>query len=287
MAIYRIKHTSEPPVSEDSSEFWQERHDWQQEDLDFDEIDELNASAGDEDLYSDEDDEAKTPKKFRPLRLLVVLIIIFTLLYWALPALFHTPWDFSVLSKSYKLSQEAAMQELNQAVVKIETATGSGTGFNIQSDGLIVTNLHVVEDSDLITIYFNESVDEKPFTATDYAAVAGLDLALIRLNDNNLPYVELADDNAVSSEEIVFIGNPLGFNWTIAQGVVKGLVMIDEIPCLYLEGPVASGSSGSPVFNQKSQVIGIVFASVRGEENTGLAIPSSYLTQALEELSDD
>ena len=81
-----------------------------------------------------------------------------------------------------------------------------------------------------------------------------------------------------SGQEVIFIGNPLGYDWTISEGTVTGTAYTDDIPVICIDGAVHPGSSGSPVFDTESRVVGVVFAMLTQQDDTGLAIPISYLT---------
>lgn len=175
------------------------------------------------------------------------------------------------------------MAALREAVVVIEGNGGNGSGFNISEDGLIITNRHVVEDSGIITIRFGGE-NEAVFTTREWVEVADVDMAIIDIDGNDLPYLKLNEAYPRSEDEIVFIGNPLGYDWTISEGKIIRMVEIDEIPLIYLEGTVRPGSSGSPLFNDNSEVIGVLFARLTNGEDQGLAIPISYLNNYLEDI---
>ena len=110
------------------------------------------------------------------------------------------------------------MAALQEAVVVIEGTGGNGTGFNISEDGLIVTNRHVVEDSRIITIRFGGD-GAATFTTREWIDIPEVDMALIDIDGEDLPFVELNDEYPSADDEIIFIGNPLGYDWTISEAV--------------------------------------------------------------------
>ena len=115
-------------------------------------------------------------------------------------------------------SRDESLAALQEAVVVIEGTGGNGTGFNISEDGLIVTNRHVVEDSRIITIRFGGDGAET-FTTREWIDIPEVDMALIDIDGEDLPFVELNDEYPSADDEIIFIGNPLGYDWTISEAV--------------------------------------------------------------------
>jgi len=104
-------------------------------------------------------------------------------------------------------------------------------------------------------------------------------LAVIKIKGQSLPFVPLAKTYFSAGQPVVFIGNPLGFNWTVAEGEVLEYIKFadNELPVLLLSGPVYPGSSGSPVFNEQGEVGAVVYATLVDQKNTGLAIPVQAL----------
>lgn len=281
MAMYRIKPAPNPAPAEPSGEYWRETSPEQARDLDFDEIEYLNQTSDGEE--GAEDEPTPTRRLRHPwLRGILAALVILAFGGWVLVDIFAVPVDFSFLMRSAQLAKEQSLAELRDAVVVVECSGSSGSGFNIRDDGLIVTNQHVVDGGGLITVTFPQG-DKRSFVARDSIPIEGVDLALIDIKGDDLPAVSISNSLPAAGEELIFIGNPLGFDWTISEGQVLGLAQADDIVALYLSGPIRSGSSGSPVFNSHAQVVAVIFATISGQENTGLAIPISYLTSFLEE----
>ena len=286
MAMYRIKQDPDAPLPEISSyppeEYWREVQPGQERDLDLEEIAQINQTVGEA-----ENEELAPIRPFRSPLLMGILagflILAFTI--WTAHTMFPQKFDFGILIRSTQLAQDASLAALQQAVVVIESTGGSGSGFNIRSDGLIVTNSHVVDGGGLITITFSQHSGGYVFTAQDPILIPNVDLALIPLAAQEaLPTVELSTDPVQDGEHVIFIGNPLGYDWTISEGEVIETIQSLEGQSIYFHGPVHPGSSGSPLFNDQSEVIGVVFAMV-GEEDAeqGLAVPISYLISQIEE----
>lgn len=285
MAIYRIKQDRsllEPP--EQSQEYWREAKPGQESDLDFDEIRELNENI------PEQEDELEPIPRFRSpwLTVLLGVVLILSFMICIGYSLFPQRFDFSLLIRSAEMAQDASLAALQQAVVKVETPSGGGSGFNIRPEGLIVTNAHVVEDRGFLTITFPESAGGQVFITKEYILIEGADLALIPIQGENLPAVELAEIPAAPGDEVIFIGNPRGYDWTISGGIILGAARDEANAALLFQGPVHPGSSGSPIFNDKSQVVGVIYATLASEEGQlGLAAPISQLTTAISDLLEE
>lgn len=291
MAMYRIKKDDAAPdeISHQESyppeEYWRETDPSYARDLDFDEIDELNRKAEDEESRQQQNqDSASTERPLRSpwARSIIALLVIVAVTLWIVISMVGNYFDWGILSNSARLAKDESLASLRESVVVIEGSGGNGTGFNIAADGLIVTNRHVVEDSPIITIRFGGE-DAQTFTTREWIDIAEVDMALIDIDGENLPFVQLNDQYPTADDNIIFIGNPLGYDWTISEGTVISMVALNNIPLIYFSGPVQPGNSGSPIFNDQSQVIGVIFAKLTDQDNAGLAIPISYLTYFLEE----
>ena len=287
MAKYRIKQEEQgsalPEPQFPPEEYWRETKLEQAADLDFAEIAALNQQA--EEAAAD-DDEAVPIRPFRNpwLQAVIAALLIVSFSLWISADLIGSNIDFSFVKRSAELAQDQALASLRQAVVTVESNGGSGSGFNIRADGLIVTNLHVVAEAGLITVTL---ADGSVYTSRSYTPVPGVDLALIDIKGENLPTLELSASYPEAGDSLIFIGNPLGIDWTISEGTARGMARVDDLtpdtPMIWFDGPVQPGSSGSPLFNDQSQVIGVVCAKLTDVENSGLAIPISYLISFLEE----
>ena len=166
-------------------------------------------------------------------------------------------------------------------IIKKDGSTYSGTGFIINSDGLIATAGHVVDEALAINCTFKNGVISKEATLLAKSADKITDLALIKIPNTNLPYVILGDSNQVrAGQEITVIGNPRRLQNTITNGLISQLRQVSPtIIWLQISAPISPSSSGSPVFNKQGQVIGVVTSTLKGEEiqNINFAVPSNYL----------
>jgi len=171
-----------------------------------------------------------------------------------------------------------------------EQTVGGGSGFIISSDGLILTNKHVVSDTS--ASYSVLTNDGKTYTAKVLARDPNQDLAVVKIDATGLPTVTLGDSNGLQlGQTAIAIGNALGqFSNTVSVGVVSGLGRTvtasspDPNPnddttqetisgVIQTDAAINPGNSGGPLLNLQGQVIGIDTAIASGAENIGFAIP--------------
>ena len=182
-------------------------------------------------------------------------------------------------------------QQANQSGSNIQQV-GAGTGFFVSADGLILTNKHVVSDSR--AQYTVITTDGKQYEAKVLVQDPSNDLAIVKVDISNAPYLGFADSGALElGQHVIAIGNSLGqFQNTVTTGVVSGLsrsiVAGDRTGREQLEGVIQTdaainpGNSGGPLLNIAGQVIGVNTA-VSGEgQLLGFAIPSNDAKVALD-----
>jgi S1-C subfamily serine protease len=164
---------------------------------------------------------------------------------------------------------------------------GGGSGFIITSDGLILTNKHVVENTGELTVITR---DGKSYKATVKATDPFNDLAVISIEAKNLPVVELGDSDKLEvGQYVIAIGNALGeFQNTVTVGVVsaKGRTLEAEgerlEDMIQTDAAINQGNSGGPLVNLKGQVVGVNTAMASGAENIGFALPINTAKYAIE-----
>ena len=280
MAMYRIKERHIEDQEYDESNYWMEMRPSQRLSADLEEYARLNELA---------DDDGAAPLKNRnpwrrsKLIWLLAALAVLSFVFWSFrDYIFGEKMDFSLIAHSNRLAQEESLAALKEAVVSIECAGRSGTGFNISPDGLIVTNAHVVSGGGYVTLFFPTG-EQRVYITNDVMEIEGVDLALVDIDGENLPSVEMGDYIPETDQKVIFIGNPLGYDWTISEGTVTGTTYVDDTQVICINGPVHPGSSGSPVFDGESRVIGVIFAKLTQEDDKGLAIPISKLTDHISE----
>ena len=166
---------------------------------------------------------------------------------------------------------------------------GQGSGFVISSDGLILTNAHVVRGAQTVTV---KLTDRREFQAKVLGADSRTDVAVLRINAQNLPTVRLGNPkNAQVGEWVLAIGSPFGFENTVTAGVIsaKGRSLPDEsmVPFLQTDVAVNPGNSGGPLFNTHGEVIGInsqIFSRTGGYQGLSFAIPIDLATRVKDQI---
>ena len=190
-----------------------------------------------------------------------------------------------------RLTAKDIVQRSSPAIVRIEAGTEKlGTGFIVDKAGVVATNLHVVAGESAIKIRLQDG------TQYQVEQIAGLDperdLALLRIKPKkDLPTLRLGDSDAMTAgDQIVAIGNPLGFDNSVTSGLIS---QVRHRPCgpddaaaqrcrqeltvLQISAAISPGSSGGPLFNQFGEVVGVTTAIITAGQNINLAVPGNYL----------
>ena len=167
-----------------------------------------------------------------------------------------------------------------------------GSGFIIDPAGYVVTNNHVIDGADKITVNLD---DGSSYTAKLVGRDAKTDLALLKIEAGKaLPYVTFGDSGkARVGDWVIAVGNPFGLGGTVTAGIVSGHDRnIDAGPYddfLQIDAPINPGNSGGPLFNQSGQVIGIdsaIYSPNGGSVGIGFAIPSNLASDVVAQLRD-
>jgi len=199
------------------------------------------------------------------------------------------PW---VLAQTARVGQEeqsviAVTRQATPTVVGIQRPGGSGSGVIIRSDGVVITNAHVVGNAQQVRV---SMTDGSEFTGTVLGRDASIDIAVVRIPGTALPTAPLADSDLLQvGQSAIAIGNPLGFERTVTRGIVSGLnralgETLDEL--IQTDAAINPGNSGGPLLNSSGQVIGINTAVIRPGLATGLgfAVPINLAADIAEQL---
>ena len=168
---------------------------------------------------------------------------------------------------------------------------GVGSGVIVSGDGTILTNNHVVEGADKINIEMN---DRRTFAAKVVGADPLSDLAVVKIEADNLPYLNLGDSDKVRVGDIVLaIGNPLGIGQTVTSGIISakgrrtGLSDGSFEDFLQTDAPINRGNSGGALVNLTGELIGInsqILSPSGGSIGIGFSIPSNMAKSVMEQL---
>lgn len=167
-----------------------------------------------------------------------------------------------------------------------------GSGFVISADGYVLTNAHVVEDADEILVRLN---DRRELTAELIGSDSQTDVALLKVDANNLPVLNLGDSDELKvGEWVAAIGSPFGFDYSVTAGIVSAinrtLPRDVYVPFIQTDVAINPGNSGGPLFNLKGEVVGInsqIFTRSGGFMGLSFAIPINVAMDVADQLRDD
>ncbi|MBS82724.1 MAG: serine peptidase [Gammaproteobacteria bacterium] len=164
-----------------------------------------------------------------------------------------------------------------------------GSGFILSSDGFIMTNYHVIKDSDTITATLSDrSVLEAKLIGFDERS----DLALLKVERKKLPIVSMGkSDKLKVGEWVLAIGSPFGFDHTVTAGIVSGkqrsLPNENYVPYIQTDVAINPGNSGGPLFNLNGEVVGVnaqIYSRTGGFMGVSFAIPSETVNSVYKQL---
>ena len=167
---------------------------------------------------------------------------------------------------------------------------GTGSGFIYSSDGLILTNAHVVAGTDTVEVVLR---DGRKLTGKVLGSDSLTDVAVIRVQERNLPVVNLGNSDTLRPGEwAIAIGNPLGLDNTVTAGIISATgrsssqigVPDKRVGFIQTDAAINPGNSGGPLLNQRGEVIGINTAIIGGAQGLGFAIPIKTAKSIAEQL---
>jgi serine protease Do len=170
-------------------------------------------------------------------------------------------------------------------------AESLGSGFIISADGYILTNNHVVEHADTVTVRLS---DRRELAAKVVGTDPQYDIALLKVNAKDLPVVNIGDSHTLKPGQwVVAIGSPFGFDHSVTQGIVSavgrsfGAQDQQYVPFIQTDVPINRGNSGGPLFNLQGQVVGInsqIFSTDGGAMGLSFSIPIDLAMNAANQL---
>ncbi len=173
--------------------------------------------------------------------------------------------------------------------VQTPKKTATGSGVIISSDGYIVTNNHVVDGADELTVTLSDS---KEYSARIIGADKTTDLALIKIDAKNLPAIRIANsDNVKVGEWVLAIGNPLGLNNTVTAGIISakartlGANGVESF--IQTDAAINAGNSGGALVNTNGELVGInamLYSQTGSYSGYGFAIPTAMMNKVVADL---
>ena len=196
----------------------------------------------------------------------------------------HTPFpDFGndPFSQFFRHFQIPAPQQ--------QPTHGLGSGFIVSRDGIVLTNAHVVDGASDVTVKLS---DRREFKAKVLGVDKQTDIAVLRIDANNLPTVKLGNSDSVRvGQWVLAIGSPYGFENTVTAGIIsatsRALPDGTYVPFLQTDAAVNPGNSGGPLFNMNGEVIGInsqIYSQTGGYQGLSFAIPIDVASKVEQQL---
>ncbi len=173
---------------------------------------------------------------------------------------------------------------------RIERSLGSGVV--VSADGYVLTNNHVVESADKIRVSFN---DNEEYEATIVGTDPMTDVALIKIDAKNLPFLEFGDSDGLRvGDTVMAVGNPFGVGQTVTMGIVsakgRSIGLIDYEDMIQTDATINPGNSGGALVNLRGQLVGMntaILSRTGGSNGIGFAVPSKMAKQIMTALRDD
>lgn len=168
-----------------------------------------------------------------------------------------------------------------------ETQRGLGSGVIVSEDGFILTNRHVIEAADEISVHL---ADHREFKAKKIGADPGTDIAVLKIEATGLPLLPFADsDKARVGDIVLAVGNPFGLAQTVTMGIISGLGrggmgIVDYENFIQTDASINPGNSGGALVDLSGQLVGIntaIFSRNGGNEGIGFAVPSDLAQEVL------
>jgi len=203
-------------------------------------------------------------------------------------------------NQSYSLTIPQVFDLIKNSVVLIETKVmtrfglqdyAEGSGFVYDTSGRIITNNHVIEDADEISVTFTSG---NMTTATVIGTDAYSDIAIIKVDapyETLYPVILGNSSSLIVGEQVVAIGNPYGLSDTVTSGIISqvgrelsttsGYNIVDVVQ---LDAAINPGNSGGPLVNMLGEVVGITTAIIEGSTGVGFAIPSDTIKREIQSL---
>ncbi len=198
--------------------------------------------------------------------------------------------EFNLLKASAGEDFSGIIDDVIVSVVSVLTDSGQGTGFIINSEGYVVTNAHVLANSEggLAGNIRAITSDKKILNANFIGYDGTLDIALLKIS-GDYKKVNLADSDDVQiGEKVIAIGNPLGLQFSVSEGIVSAVhrsgISGEEV-YIQTDAALNPGNSGGPLINKQGEVIGMNNFKISEGESLGFALESNTIRETINKIS--
>ncbi len=195
--------------------------------------------------------------------------------------------EFNLLKASVSEDFSGIVEDSIKSVVTVRTDVGQGTGFLVEENGFLVTNAHVLSGGKYVQAlnYEQEIIDAE---LVGYSLE--FDLALLKI-PGRYSILELGNSDKVQvGEKVIAIGNPLGLQFSVSQGIISAVhrIGINNIEA-YIQTDTAlnPGNSGGPLINKQGKVVGINNFKISAGESLGFALESNYIKDIVNQISEE
>jgi serine protease Do len=200
------------------------------------------------------------------------------------------PFEGTPFERFFRRFGTPGQEQQEQLPERHQYVQGQGSGFFMSGDGYVVTNNHVINQAVKLEVVMD---DGKVLDAKVVGADPKTDLALLKVEGSNYPFVTLSDEPAKVGEWVIAMGNPFGLGGTVTAGIVSaqgrdiGTGPYDDF--LQIDAAVNRGNSGGPTFNMSGRVIGVntaIYSPSGGSVGIAFAIPASTVKLVMAQLKE-
>lgn len=195
--------------------------------------------------------------------------------------------EFSELKATAGDDFSGIIEKSVMSVVTVRTDVSQGSGFIVTTDGYIVTNYHVIDGANAATIVTSDGEDHK-VSLIGYDK--NLDVALLKIDGTYDDLILDNSDDVNVGESVVVIGNPLGLQFSVSQGIVSAIHRPGPNGLeayIQIDAALNPGNSGGPLINKQGKVIGINNFKIGDSESLGFALESNFVEDAVNEISQE
>ena len=193
--------------------------------------------------------------------------------------------EFNLLKASTSADFSGIIDNSIKSVVTVKTDVAQGTGFIISEQGYVITNAHVLSGGKRVLV---QDYEQKNLQTQFIVYNSEFYLALLKI-EGSFEKLELEDSNNIQIvEKVIAIGNPLGLQFSVSEGIVSGIhrVGINEIEAyIQIDAALNPGNSGGPLINKQGKVIGINNFKINAGESLGFALESNYIKEIVNDIA--